>query len=307
MPTLVGAGRWPVGPGRKEELRPLLAASGRPAYLSGLAADDGQRILKAASEPIFSVPPVVSTILVVLAILQAIREFVLPAWADIELLLWFAFIPARYETSTLLPGQYPGGLVVDAWTFVTYALLHGNWLHLGLNTVWFLAFGTPVARRFGTARFLAFLAATAIAGAAAHLATHQGDNSPMIGASAAISGCMAAAIRFVFHRRSRLGLFAPGRDAASTVPAIPLTQSLRDPQIVAFLVVWFGLNLLFGVGPLATIAGGQTVAWQAHLGGFLMGLLAFAAFDPVGSRPSERGDDSDAAATDRGSGSSFGL
>jgi membrane associated rhomboid family serine protease len=262
----------------------------------------GSAILKAVSEPIFSVPPVVSTILVVLGVIQAVQEFILPPWADIELLLWFAFIPARYEASGLFHGQFPGGLAAGVWTFVTYALLHGNWLHLGLNTVWFLAFGTPVARRFGTPRFLAFLAATAAAGAAAHLATHRGDPSPMIGASAAISGCMAAATRFVFHRRSQLGLFAGGQDAASTVPAIPLTQSLRDTRILAFLAVWFGLNLLFGASPLAAMADGQTVAWQAHVGGFVIGLLAFAAFDPIGRGRAERGDDTGTAATDRGSG-----
>jgi membrane associated rhomboid family serine protease len=262
----------------------------------------GSAILKAASEPIFSVPPAVSTTLVVLWAIHAIREFLLPARADIELLLWSAFIPARYDASALFHGQYPGGLAAGAWTFVTYALLHGSWLHLGLNTVWFVAFGTPVARRFGTPRFVAFLIATAVAGAAAHLATHRGDAAPMIGASAAISGCMAAAIRFVFHRRSQLGLFAPGRDAASAVPAVPLAQSLRDPRIVAFLAVWFCLNLLFGATPLATIADDQTVAWQAHVGGFVVGLLAFAAFDPIGSGRSEPGDDPDAAATDRGPG-----
>ena len=59
----------------------------------------------------------------------------------------------------------PGGLGADIWTFVTYAFIHGDWTHLGLNGVWLLAFGTPVARRFGMARFLAFFAVTAAAGA----------------------------------------------------------------------------------------------------------------------------------------------
>jgi membrane associated rhomboid family serine protease len=259
--------------------------TGRPRPISAPWPQmTGNSPLKAASEPIFSVPPVVSTILVALAAIQAIRGWVLPPRADNELLLWVAFIPARYDPSPLLLGRYPGGLAADAWTFVTYALLHGNWLHLGLNAVWFLAFGTPVARRFGAARFLVFFAAAAAAGAAAHLATHRGDPSPMIGASAAISACMAAAIRFVFQRRGPLGLLGEAGDTANSVPAAPLAKSLRDPQILAFLGVWFGLNLWFGTSPLAPLDDGQTVAWQAHVGGFLLGLFGFFLFDPIGSR-----------------------
>jgi membrane associated rhomboid family serine protease len=69
------------------------------------------------------------------------------------------------------------------------------------------------------------------------------------------------------------------------VPAAPLLSALRDPRILAFLAVWFGLNLLFGIGSLSIFDGEQPVAWQAHVGGFLAGLLAFAAFDPIGPAP----------------------
>jgi len=254
--------------------------------------------LKTASEPIFNVPPVVTMILAALALIQAVREFVLPEQSDLELLAWFAFIPARYDMTSLLEGAYPGGIAAAAWSFVTYALLHGDWVHLGLNAVWFLAFGTPVARRFGTRRFVAFFAVTAAAGAAMHLATHSGDQQPMIGASAAISGCMAAAIRFVFQRHGPLGLLA-GRDGdAYAVPAVPLGASFRDPRILAFLAVWFGLNLLFGAGPVTLVGEGQSVAWQAHVGGFLAGLLGFAAFDPIGRAPPADTDDHSAMEPD---------
>ena len=140
--------------------------------------------LKNESEPIFNVPPVVTIILLALALIHAVREFVLTPHADLEVLLRFAFIPARYEATPLVQGAYPGGIAADVWTFVSYAFLHGDWVHLSLNGVWFLAFGTPVACRFGPGRFLAFFAATAAAGAVIHLATHSGDSSPMIGASA---------------------------------------------------------------------------------------------------------------------------
>ena len=241
--------------------------------------------MKTASEPIFNVPPVVTAILLVLSFIHVVREFILTPHADLALLLRFAFIPARYEATPLVQGAYPGGVAADVWTFVSYALLHGDWVHLGLNGVWFLAFGTPVACRFGPRRFLAFCAVTAAAGGLVHLATHSGDTLPMIGASAAISGCMAAAIRFVFQANGPLELLAAHDGSANTVPAASLGMTLRDPRIVAFLAVWFGLNLLFGIGSVGITMEGQSVAWQAHVGGFLVGLFGFWAFDPVGQTP----------------------
>ena len=56
---------------------------------------------------------------------------------------------------------------------------------------------------------------------------------------------------------------------------------LRDPRILAFLAVWFGVNFIFGVGAVSMPGTEGTVAWQAHVGGFLAGLLGFSLFDPV--------------------------
>jgi membrane associated rhomboid family serine protease len=232
------------------------------------------------SEPIFNVPTVVTATIAVLALIHALRAFVLTQEQDIELLLLFSFIPARYDASLLAQGAVPGGLAAEIWTFVTYALIHGDWMHLGLNCVWLLAFGTPVARRFGAIRYLAFFALTSAAGAAAHLATHSNAFVPMVGASASISGFMAAAMRFAFQRSGPLGLLGSD-DAAYRVPALPLAAVLRDARVLAFLGVWFALNLLFGIGSLSLDGGEQAIAWQAHIGGFLAGLLAFAAFDPI--------------------------
>jgi membrane associated rhomboid family serine protease len=142
-----------------------------------------------------------------------------------------------------------------------------------------LAFGSPVAQRFGPMRFIAFMAVTAAAGAAVHLMTHFGELLPMIGASAAISGAMAAAIRFAFQPGGPLTSWRD-RAEANRVPAAPLLTSLRDPRVLAFLAVWFGINLLFGLGPLSMPGIEQAVAWQAHIGGFVAGLLSFAFFDP---------------------------
>lgn len=243
-------------------------------------------------EPLFNIPPVVVAVLAVLVLIHVVRTLVFSEQQDIEFLLSFAFIPARYDSSVMLGGALPGG-GADVWTFVTYALIHADWTHLLVNAVWLLPFGSAVARRFSAPRFLAFLTATSVAGAALHLATHAGEQFPMIGASAAISGTMAAAMRFAFQRGGPLGLLGRTDESAYRVPAIPLRGVLTDARVVLFLVVWFGINILFGIGSLPITGSEQTVAWQAHIGGFLAGLLLFSWFDP----PSNLSQFDDSAAT----------
>jgi len=232
-------------------------------------------------EPLFNVPSVVVALLALLALIHAVRTLLLSEDLDIEFLLSFAFIPARYDSSAVLGGALPGGVGAEVWTFVTYALIHADWIHLGVNAVWLLPFGSAVARRFGTPRFLAFCAVTAVAGAAMHLATHAGEQYPMIGASATISGAMAASMRFVFQRGGPLGFMRGENDEAYRVPAIPLIGVLNDARVLLFLGVWFGFNILFGLGSVSITGSDQTVAWQAHIGGFLAGLLLFSWFDPT--------------------------
>jgi membrane associated rhomboid family serine protease len=231
-------------------------------------------------ERMLNVPAAIVVLLAVLGLVQLLLTFVLTAEQTTEFLLLFAFIPARYDFSVLSDVAWPGGWAADIWTFVTYALIHANFSHLIFNAVWLLAFGSPVARRFGPLRFMAFMAMTAAAGAAVHLATHFGELLPMVGASAAISGAMAAASRFAFQRGGPLEMWRD-RAEACRVPAAPLSVSLRDARVIAFLLVWFGVNILFGVFSMGMPGVEQAIAWQAHIGGFLAGLLAFAAFDPV--------------------------
>ena len=236
-------------------------------------------------EPLFNIPPVIVAVLAVLALVHVVRVYMLSEQQDVEFLLTFAFIPARYDASLVLGGALPGGFGAEIWTFVTYALIHADWTHFGVNAVWLLPFGSAVARRFGTERFLAFFAVTAAAGAGLHLATHAGEQAPVIGASAAISGTMAAAMRFAFQRGGPLSFWREGEHAAYRVPAIPLSGVLRDPRVLAFLAVWFGINLLFGLGSLPLTGSDQVVAWQAHIGGFLAGLILFSWFDPPPPEP----------------------
>jgi membrane associated rhomboid family serine protease len=253
-----------------------------------------------AREPIFNIPPVVLWLVVCLCFIHAMVAFVLPADLSEALLELFAFEPLRYYATTVQDGPLPGGVPADIWTFVSYALFHINLTHLAFNLIWLVAFGTPVARRFGPWRFLAFFAFTAATGALAHLVTHIGENVPAIGASAAVLGMMAAAMRFVFQPGGPLGFLRRSEAETYRVPAKPLGAMLRDPRVLLFGLAWFGLNALFAL-PLFAMPGVENtaVAWQAHVGGFLGGLLAFTAFDPVPSAPlTENGHGSEAQAAD---------
>jgi membrane associated rhomboid family serine protease len=241
-------------------------------------------------EPILNVPFVVVALLVVLGLVHAARVWLLPDDFDRVLVWSLAFVPARYDSSALTDGILPGGPSAEIWTFFTYALLHADWTHFGFNAIWLLAFGSPVARRFGARRFLLFFAATVAAGALAYLLAHAGALSPMIGASAGISGMMGAAARFAFEPGGSLDMWRRDRGNADHVPAAPLLVALRNPRVITFVGVWFGFNLLFGLISVPFLAGEhQTVAWEAHVGGFLAGLLMFSVFDPV--QPSVPGGD----------------
>jgi membrane associated rhomboid family serine protease len=242
-------------------------------------------------ERIFNIPGAVLTLVAVLVAIHLILEYLLTDQQASEVLSLFAFSPARY--AEVVPRWLPAWWGPQLWTFISYAFFHANFSHLIFNLIWLLAFGPPIARRFGPSRFLIFCAATAAAGAAAHLITHLGELAPMIGASAAVSGTMAAAMRFVFQHGGPLGSLGRSDDEDSyRVPAAPLSAMLRDPRILAFLAVWFGVNFIFGMGAVTMPGTEGTVAWQAHIGGFLVGLLGFAWFDPVRPSTPGAGDDS---------------
>ena len=236
------------------------------------------------SEPIFNVPLAVIATAAALILVHVLRMATLTDEQDVRFLLTFAFIPARYGAG-FVEGALPGGFGADLWTFFTYAFIHADLMHLGLNLAWLLPFGTALARRFGTRRYVLFMLVMSAAGALAHLVSHLGAMVPMIGASAAISGAMAAAMRFVFQQGGPLGRFRQNIDDAYRVPAKSLSATLRDPRFLLFLLVWLGLNALFGFGTISFgTEAGQEVAWQAHVGGFFAGLLLFDAFDPVVTR-----------------------
>jgi membrane associated rhomboid family serine protease len=236
--------------------------------------------IEARRQPALNLPPVIIALSAILIAVHVLRQF-LSQESDLKVLLWTAFLPARYGNPGVLKDLLPGGLAADIWTFFSYSLLHGDWIHLGVNLIWFLAFGSAVAWRFGALRFLAFSAVTAAAGSAVHLAFHYGDIAPLVGASAAISGAMAAAVRFAFEAGGPLGPWRNSGPEAFRVPASPLSQALRNRQVLVFLAVWFAMNLILALTNVMTPLTEGSVAWQAHIGGFVAGLLLFPLFDPI--------------------------
>ena len=149
------------------------------------------------SEPMFNVPRIVVLTAVVMIAVQLIR-MVSADEESVQFLLALAFIPARYSGAA---ADLPGGYLTAVTSFVTYMFVHSGWVHLSVNLLWMVAFASPVAKRIGDWRFLSFSALCGIAGALTHLAFHFGEMTPVVGASAAISGQMAAAMRFVFGAR----------------------------------------------------------------------------------------------------------
>lgn len=223
-------------------------------------------------EPIFNLPGVITVLIALLALIHLGREIFLSPAADRLVVLALAFIPASYSA---LASQLPIP-ISGLWSPVTYSLLHGDWLHLGMNALWLAAFGSPVARRFGSARFLALLAVTSMGGALFHYLWHPGAPIPMIGASGAVSGTMGAAARFAFSAPPGSG----GRGFRADGRALTLAESFTNRSFLVFFAVWMALNYLFGSGILPVAGVDSIVAWQAHIGGFLTGVLAFPLFDP---------------------------
>jgi len=229
-----------------------------------------------AEAPIFNVPKGVLIASAVMIAVQIALGF-FPEDAALYLVRLLAFIPARYSGAA---AELPGGYAACITSFVTYMIVHAGWVHLLVNLAWMVAFGSGVERRIGETRFFAFSILCGIAGALTHLALHFGDMAPVVGASAAISGQMAAALRVVFgeKRRGEGGRFDFARSALPR-----LTESLTDPRMILIIAIWAGLNLIFGLGTVTMGGVEGEIAWEAHVGGFLFGLLFYGFFDRVGA------------------------
>ena len=258
-----------------------------------------------ARQPVFNIPAPILAVLAGLLLVHLGRQIIPDAWDDVAF-THLAFVPGRltfaFDRDSVIGAMmtlaaqgsegyrqaaagrfFLGDGSLQPWTMVTYALLHADWTHVGLNGIWLLAFGTPVARRTRSRRVLAFFATTPLAGAVVQYLAHPLDLAPVIGASAAVSGCMGATLRFMFQPRlPTVALSSASRETPRRYdlqPVQPLRAILTDRRAVTFLVAWFGTNLLFGLGSLGFGLSSGPIAWEAHIGGFCAGLLLFPLFD----------------------------
>jgi membrane associated rhomboid family serine protease len=204
-------------------------------------------------EPVFNAPwPAVAVALVI------VGGFAAQGFAPDAALQPLAFAPAD------LPAGRP-------WTLFTALFLHFNWTHALMNGAFALAFATPVARFFGlrargVAAFFAFYLLTGALANLGYAALHWGSPGALIGASGAVSGLMGATARLMGGHGRLSSIFAPA--------TLSFGLSLL---IVNLLIAVLGSSLVPGTG-------GAGIAWEAHLAGFLAGVLLIGPFAKVARR-----------------------
>ena len=173
-----------------------------------------------------------------------------------------AFVPARY-----LGGMAPGGLPAGFVSALLSMFLHGGWAHILGNMVYLFVFGNHVERSMGHARYLAFYLLCGLGANALEIATAVDSSVPGLGASGAIAGVLGGYL--VLYPTSRIGTL------------IPLGFLVFPARIYAWVFIgfWFLLQLFDGLGSLgANAASDGGVAYWAHVGGFITGLLLIRPF-----------------------------
>jgi membrane associated rhomboid family serine protease len=175
-------------------------------------------------------------------------------------LIHYALIPVRYTDPQLAASV---GLDPSNWLpMLTDMFLHGGWMHIIFN-MWFLwIFGPAMEGRFGRLGFLALYVMGGITANIVHVATHLGSTEPVIGASGAVAAVIAAyAVTYPWAR------------VLTIVPLGFIPLFIPVPAVL-FAFVWFGLQVLQGSSELASPGMAASVAWWAHIGGFMFGALA---------------------------------
>jgi len=209
--------------------------------------------------------PVITWILIGANVAAFLYELSLSAPELQHLLYLSGLVPRRFadpEWAAAL--HYPAP---DLWPFLTCSFLHGGWLHL-LGNVWMLwIFGDNVEDRLGPVRFLVFYTLCALLAGAVQFAANPMAEQPMIGASGAVAGVMGAYL--VLYPRARVLMLVP----------IFFWPFFFEVPALLFLMFWFVLQFYSGALALSGAAGAEGVAWWAHVGGFLGGILLLAVLD----------------------------
>ena len=199
--------------------------------------------------------PLVTVSLVVLNVLAFLVELNQPSPGALQSFIQaWGVVPREYTLARDIPPTIP----LPFWsTLITSMFLHGGWLHLGGNMLYLWIFGDNLEKTMGRARFLVFYLACGIAAGLAHILFSGASGVPTVGASGAISGVLGGYL--VLFPRNRVRVLTRGGIVA--MPALVV------------LGFWIFIQLINGIGSLAVTTETGGVAYLAHVGGFVAGLV----------------------------------
>jgi len=220
-------------------------------------------------------PPVVTWLLILANGVVFLFELMLPEPALEQFFFLFGVVPARFTHPEW--AVWVGIPIDDYWPFLTSMFLHGGWLHI-IGNMWTLwIFGDNVEDRMGPLRFLVFYLLCGLAAGIVHWLTNPDSTIPTVGASGAIAGVMGAYF-FLFPTSRVIVLF----------PVFFFPFFFELPAVL-YLGFWALSQLFSGTLSLADAREVGGVAWWAHVGGFLAGLVLHHFFirrSPAYRRPS---------------------
>jgi membrane associated rhomboid family serine protease len=198
---------------------------------------------------------VVTWALIALNVIAFILELSQPSSGALQSFIQaWGVVPREYSAGRDLAPQIP----LPFWsTLVTSMFLHGGWAHLGGNMLYLWIFGDNLEHVMGRARFLAFYLICGVAAALAHILSASNSNVPTVGASGAISGILGGYM--LLFPRNRVRVLTQMGVAA--VPAVYM------------LGLWILIQFVNGVGAVANTPETGGVAYLAHIGGFVAGLV----------------------------------
>ncbi len=175
----------------------------------------------------------------------------------------YGVVPARYAYPDW--AQYVGYPLYGQLAFLTHLFLHGGWMHLIVNmwTLWI--FGDNIEDVMGPVRFIVFYLLCGLAAMLAHMLADTASTAPIIGASGAIAGVMGAYF-----------LLYPHAKVLTIIPIVFIPLFFNLPAVV-YLGIWFTIQLVAGLGSLSSQEG-ASIAWWAHAGGFVAGVLLLPLF-----------------------------
>jgi len=202
-------------------------------------------------------PPLVSWIILALCILIFLIQATQPDRGQYEILLRYATIPALVTGEADLPEDLRS---IPSWaTLVSSTFLHGGWMHLGGNMLYLWIFADNVEDRMGSVRFLIFYLICGMAASLAHVLINPDSTTPLVGASGAIAGVLAAYLLMFPRAKVRV--------------IMVILIFIRWIHIPAFVVLGVWILLQFVAAPSSLAGDGGGTAYFAHIGGFLAGLV----------------------------------